>query len=159
MPLSPTVATPDDAQALTALLRRAKGHWGYPEAWMRAWRLDLTLTADYIRHHRVVVLKEETHAAGFYGLEFRPEVAYLAHLWVEPDCMGRGVGRALLRMACAEAIDRGYEALELVADPNAESFYVRHGATRVGEVRGTILGTPRVLPQMRLSLSAVPSPA
>jgi len=40
--------------------------------------------------------------------------------------------------------------LEISADPNAEGFYERMGATRIGEVRSEIEGQPRVLPRMAL---------
>jgi len=43
-------------------------------------------------------------------------------------------------------------ALELSADPNAEGFYQRMGATRIGEVRSEIEGQARVLPRMRIEL-------
>ena len=54
-------------------------------------------------------------------------------------------------MACRDAGERGYSLVELVADPNAEAFYLRHGAIRIGEVQGSVLGTPRILPRMQLS--------
>lgn len=88
-------------------------------------------------------------------MEFRSDAAHLEHLWVEPVRIRRGVGRTLLAMACDDARDRGYSALEMVADPNAEPFYLHHGATRVGEVHSTVLGTPRVLPKMRLKMSGL----
>jgi GNAT superfamily N-acetyltransferase len=123
---------------------------------MDAWRLELTIAADYIRYHRVVMACDRERVVGFYGLEFRERVAYLEHLWVEPDLIGAGAGRALLAKACNDARNRGYGVVELVADPNAEPFYLRQGAIRIGEARGSILGTPRVLPRMQLSLASSP---
>lgn len=145
-------ARPDDAEILTGLIRRSKAHWGYPKEWMDAWRSELTIAGDYIRYHRVIVACDRGRVVGFYGLEFRERVAYLEHLWVEPDRIGSGVGRALLAEVCNDARNRGYGVVELVADPNAEPFYLRQGAIRIGEVRGSILGAPRILPRMRLDL-------
>jgi hypothetical protein len=54
-------------------------------------------------------------------------------------------------MARRDARDRGVARLELVADPNAEPFYLHHGAIRVGEVHSQVLGTPRALPKMQLT--------
>jgi hypothetical protein len=56
-------------------------------------------------------------------------------------------------LACADARNNGYTVIELVADPNAEGFYLRQGAIRIGEIRGNVLGNPRVLPKMQLVLS------
>jgi ribosomal protein S18 acetylase RimI-like enzyme len=134
------------------LVQRAKAHWGYPKEWLDAWHSELVISSDYIRQQRVVLLIERDEIAGFFGLEFRGPLAHLEHLWVEPAGMRRGVGRKLLTMACADARDKGYRTIELVADPNAESFYLHHGAVRVGEVHNAVLGTPRVLPKMQLDL-------
>ena len=41
-----------DAPALTALVLRAKAHWGYPQEWMDAWRAELTVTSDSLRNIR-----------------------------------------------------------------------------------------------------------
>jgi GNAT superfamily N-acetyltransferase len=65
--------------------------------------------------------------------------------------MGRGVGRALLDAALALARTGGFRALGIHADPNAEAFYLRHGATRIGVVAsGSIPG--RALPLLRLAI-------
>ena len=143
-------ATASDARQLSALVRRAKAHWGYPKEWLAAWRAELTVTADYIRLHRVVVMQQAGKIAGFYGLELRADVAHLEHLWVEPAYIGRGMGRMLLDQACSEARELGYASIELVADPHAEPFYLHQGAVRIGEIRSAVLGCPRLLPKMRL---------
>ena len=148
--LVPRAAAPSDAQPLTALIRRAKAHWGYPKEWLDAWHRELVISPDYIRQQRVVLLAARGEIAGFFGLELRSPLAHLEHLWVEPAEIRRGIGRKLLTMACADAKDKGYRTIELVADPNAESFYLHHGAIRVGEVHTAVLGTARVLPRMQL---------
>jgi GNAT superfamily N-acetyltransferase len=142
-----------DAQALTRLVFRAKAFWGYRKEWMEEWRKELTVTSDYVAQHRVVLAEAEQRLAAFYGLEFRTDVAHLEHLWVEPAYIGSGLGRKLLALACEDARDNGYKIIELVADPNAEGFYLRHGAIRIGEIYGNVLGNPRVLPKMQLVLS------
>ena len=142
-----------DAQALTELAFRAKAHWQYPKEWMEAWRSELTVTAEYIAQHRVVAAHEGSRIVAFYGIEFRDKTALLEHLWVDPAETGTGLGRRLFRLACDDARDHGCVLVELVADPNAEGFYLRQGASRVGEVVGEVLGVPRVLPRMRMVLS------
>lgn len=142
-----------DAQALTRLVFRAKAFWGYPKEWMEEWREELTVTSDYVVQHRVVLAEAEQRLVAFYGLELRTDVAHLEHLWVEPAHIGPGLGRKLLALACEDARSNGYKVIELVADPHAEGFYLRQGAIRIGEIRGNVLGNPRVLPKMQLVLS------
>jgi N-acetylglutamate synthase-like GNAT family acetyltransferase len=145
-------AVASDAQALTDLVFRAKAHWGYPRVWMEAWRAELIVSSHYIELHRVILAEVDQQLAGFYGLEFRTDVAHLEHLWVEPTRIGSGLGRKLLGLACDDARANDYKVVELVADPNAERFYLRQGAARIGEVHGNVLGMPRVLPRMQLNL-------
>ena len=52
-------------------------------------------------------------------------------LFVEPDQMNAGVGRALVEDAAARAKDQGAEALEVTAGP-AQGFYDRVGFNRIG---------------------------
>jgi predicted N-acetyltransferase YhbS len=141
-----------DAEALTQLVFRAKAFWGYPQEWMEAWRNELTVTRQYVAAHRLMLAEIEQRPVAFYGLEFRVNMAHLEHLWVVPEHIGSGLGRKLLALACEDAKSAGYEAIQLIADPHAEGFYLRHGALRIGDVHGTVLGTPRVLPKMRLQV-------
>ena len=85
-----------------------------------------------IEKHQVVVLEENGQLVGFYGVEFRTELAHLEHLWVEPIRIGSGLGWALFTQACSEARANGYIALEWVADPNAEGFYRSSGSVCCG---------------------------
>jgi hypothetical protein len=66
--------------------------------------------------------------------------------------MGTGVGRALFTHARERAADLKIPMMELSADPNAEGFYQRMGAQRIGEVKSEIEGKPRVLPRMSINL-------
>ncbi|GAA6204716.1 MULTISPECIES: GNAT family N-acetyltransferase [Thalassotalea] len=148
-------ATIDESDLLTALMRRAKAHWGYPQEWLDEWKKELTLSPSYIAANIVVILEAEKKAIGFFGLELKDNFAYLSHLWVEPLHIGNGFGKLLLVESCKAALNRGYSTIELVADPNAENFYKLCGAKNIGEVHSEIFGTPRVLPKMRLTLNSM----
>ena len=69
--------------------------------------------------------------------------------------MGTGVGRALFLHVKERAKTLKVPALEISSDPNAEGFYKRMGATRIGEVRSEIEGQPRVLPRMTVDLKSI----
>jgi GNAT superfamily N-acetyltransferase len=146
-------ARADEAAALTALAHAAKRHWGYPEAWIARWRDALTLTAAYIRDHPVFVAADaEDQPRGFYALAVEEAGAVLDHLWMEPEWMGRGVGRELLRHAVETARAGGAARLEIDSDPHAEAFYRRMGAVRIGEVRADVDDVERVLPRLEITL-------
>lgn len=72
-------------------------------------------------------------------------------LFVEPELIGKGVGRALLYDALKQARSAGIESVLIESDPNAEAFYRAHGAVPVG--RRTSPTSGRELTLLRLAVS------
>ena len=58
----------------------------------------------------------------------------LSHFFVDPPSIGRGVGRVLWDDAVRRAEARGHARLVIQSDPNAEGFYRKLGAERIGVV-------------------------
>lgn len=139
-------AAPADASRLTEIAFAAKRHWGYPERWIQTWREILTMRPEFIDANLAYCAGEEDRAVGFYLLTTENDGMHLDHLWILPDVMGRGIGRALFEHAVAQAERLGFRAIKIEADPNAEGFYVRMGANRVGTQVTEIEGERRELP-------------
>lgn len=141
-------AAPGEADALSRIAFAAKGHWGYPGEWMERWRDALTVSPDFVDRNEVWAAVEEPGGGpvAFYALVGRGRLLELEHLWVSPARMGTGVGRRLFDHAVRRAASLGAEAVEIEADPNAEGFYARVGARRVGEKVYELHGKRRVLP-------------
>ena len=150
-------ATPDESDALTAIAHAAKRHWKYPEKWIELWRRELTITPEFIANHEVYVAMVDGEIGGCCALVLSGSLAELEHMWIDPRQMGHGVGRALFEHTKQRAAELGFSELELSADPNAEGFYLRMRAERIGDVTGDIEGQPRVLPRMRVELGVQPS--
>ena len=147
-------ASPDEAALLTEIAHAAKRHWGYPENWIQQWKPDLTITPEFIADNEVYVAVKDEEIVGCCAIAFSETVIELEHMWIRPEHMGAGVGRALFLHVKERAANLNVPALELSADPNAEGFYERMGATRIGEARSEIEGKPRVLPRMIVTLAA-----
>lgn len=141
-------AAPEDASALTRIAHAAKRHWGYPEKWMTLWRDDLTLTPDFISNNAVFAAKRGEELIGFYALTIEGGKAELEHLWVRPDQIGQGAGRRLFEHAASEAASMNAMVIEIASDPNAEGFYLKMGARKIGEIVSTIEGSRRALPRL-----------
>ena len=139
-------AKSEDAEALTEIAFAAKRHWGYPEDWIEAWRDILTMRPEFIAENVAYCAIEENHAVGFYVLTTEDDGLHLDHLWILPSAMRRGIGRALFEHATAQARNSGFDSIKIEADPNAEGFYKRMGATRVGTRVSEIDGERRALP-------------
>jgi GNAT superfamily N-acetyltransferase len=139
-------ATPGDAETLSWISLAAKRYWGYPERWIAQWKEALTITPDFVRRNEVYAATSDEEIVGFYALTGQGREIELRHLWVSPDRIGTGVGRTLFDHAVRKAASHGAELLSVEADPNAEGFYRRMGARRVGETSYRIDGQRRVLP-------------
>lgn len=138
----------EDADALTGIAHAAKRHWGYPESWIAAWRDVLTIRPEFIAENVSYCAIEGDDAVGFYVLTAEADGLHLDHLWILPRAMGRGIGRALFEHAAAQANRLGFNLIKIEADPNAEGFYKRMGATRVGTSVSEVEGERRELPLM-----------
>ena len=139
-------AATDDAPALTRIAQDAKRHWGYPEHWLKHWQNDLTISDDFIATSDVYVAESEGNVLGFYALIIRKEKTELDHLWVTPQHIGTGVGKELFLHAMQHAARARVAAVEISSDPNAEGFYRKMGAHRIGETVSELNGEPRSLP-------------
>ena len=146
-------AQPSEAEVLTAIAHAAKRHWNYPEDWIAQWQLDLTITPEFIIENEVFVALVNEQIVGCCALVLTDSLAEIEHMWMRPEHMGTGVGRALFTHAKQRAAERGARSLELSADPNAEGFYARMGAKRIGEISAGMSGQEnRVLPRMSMKL-------
>ena len=143
-------AEPPDCEALSALAFASKASWGYDDAFMEACRAELTIRPEDLRNARIRVVYED-QVLGFHGVQGDE----LAWLFVAPEAMGRGVGRALLTDACTLARADGRETIRVEADPLAASFYEHAGARLVGEVSSASVAG-RVLPVYAIDLTSAP---
>ena len=146
-------ATPEDADALTRIAFAAKRYWGYPESWIQHWRDGLTITPEFVRNSRVYAAVSGGEPCAFYALTSAGDEQELEHLWVLPGWIGSGVGRLLFEHAVREAARRGASAVAIEADPNAEGFYLKMGARRIGENVYEIEGPKRKLPLLIVEIS------
>ena len=140
-------ALKQEAQLLSDLALRSKGHWGYDAAFLEACRPELTLSPDYIIDSPVFVLEEADRIVGFYGLREQGDELDLTYLFVEPSAINRGYGRLLWEHLVETALRLGFQRISIESDPYAENFYKTMGARRVGSVRSSV-GSERLLPHL-----------
>lgn len=121
---------------------------------MERWRDSLTISPEFISRNEVHVATTEEKPVGFYAVVGEGRRIELEHLWVTPERIGTGVGRALFEHAVRRAAALGAGTLSIEADPNAEGFYGRMGARRVGEIVYELDGRERVLPLLAMDVRA-----
>ena len=152
-PLNLRSARPAEAAWLSALALRSKAHWGYAPGFIEACRRELSYTPSAIAQGGFVVAERDKTPIGFYALEgANAGTVELEALFVEPEWIGRGVGRALLDEAKRQARARGARRLIIQGDPHAARFYAAAGAAQIGtRPSGSIAG--RELPLYVIELA------
>lgn len=151
-PFAIRFATPDQAGTLTQIAFAAKRHWNYPERWIQIWSPLLTITPGFIEEHETCVAYLDQEPVGFCAISTEDVKASVEHLWVLPEHMGRGVGAELFNHMLLRCKELGMQILEIESDPNAQGFYERMGARKVGEVASEVDGLPRRLPLLEIRL-------
>jgi GNAT superfamily N-acetyltransferase len=136
---------------LTALALRSKAHRGYSAEFMAAFAVELTLDAAEIVANRTLVAEAADLPVGFVTLVGTPPLGEIGELFVEPDHLGAKIGARLLERALAGARAEGFETITVDSDPNAEGFYVRMGARRMG-VSPSASVPGRLLPRLAFDL-------
>ena len=145
-------ATPEQAGELTTITIAAKRHWNYPERWIQFWLPVLTISPGYIRENETWAAVQDDMCIAYYSLKEEDESLWLDNLWVLPEFMGQGIGRDLFQHALERSRILGAVIMGIVSDPNAQNFYEKMGARKVGEVQSEVDGQPRVLPVMEINL-------
>ena len=138
---------------MTSLAFAAKAFWGYSRQQLDAWSNELRLSPESILQEPTYVAEDQGRVLGVVQLDTSSATWQVECLWVHPDVTRHGIGTRLMREAVACARARGQRELHIDADPNAEGFYLRVGARRVGALSAPIAGSPqRVRPQLVLTV-------
>jgi GNAT superfamily N-acetyltransferase len=141
-------ARPEGAGKLAETAHAAKRYWGYPERLIRLWKSDLTVTPRP-SGGSLSIARFAAAIAG-YALSGTARTRELEHMWVEPAFIGQGVGRQLFAHLLKRMHAMRVTRLTVASDPNAEGFYRRMGARRIGRVRSR--PTSRWLPLLVIRL-------
>ncbi len=97
---------------------------------MRACREELTVSEEKLtsEHFTYRVIGTDDGIQGFYALErISSEVVELEALFVVPEAIGTGLGKALMHHAIDTACSSGFDRLLIQSDPHADDFYSAQG--------------------------------
>jgi ribosomal protein S18 acetylase RimI-like enzyme len=145
-------ANGNDVETLSAIAILAKAHWGYPSSWLKLWEESLTVTLEQVQNNTIFVCELQGEIVGFIGISAEANRAEIEHLWVLPEFMGRGIGRALFKHALEWCRANAIDKLKVVSEPNAQGFYQALGGKVVGEE--SLIPQPRVLPVLQFSIDS-----
>ena len=118
---------------------------------MEASRQALAINAETIAAARTFLLERAGETIGFYGLVGQPPHAILEWMFLEPEAIGRGLGRRMWDGAIARARTEGFGELLIESDRFAEPFYLAMGAVRIGSTHSPVDGAPLPLLEIKLN--------
>ena len=158
-------ATPDDAEAVTAVLAAS-----YPLLLAPGYEPDILAPAlPLMTRANPALLRSGTyHLAiasggavvgcggwtlqrpGASGEPVDPELGHIRHFGTHPDWAGRGIARALMDHCIAEARAAGVRRLECYSTLVAEGFYKALGFTTIEPITVMLAGSV-ALPSLRMT--------
>ena len=130
-------ATATEGPALEALQRRSSDVWPQYREQLAANPDAIELPQAFIDKGwvRVAVDGHERTVGFSVVIPSNGPVHELDGLFVEPAQWNQGIGRALIADALAIARGAGAQAIETVANPRAEGFYIRLGFAVIGQTQ------------------------
>ena len=117
---------------------------------MRRLAAATTFDENYVTRSPVFVIERQGRLVAFYGFRLIDGRMFLDDMFVAPELIGTGLGIRLWKHAVATAQAHEYSHFFIEADPNAEAFYVKLGAKRIGEIVSPSSG--RRLPLLRFNV-------
>jgi GNAT superfamily N-acetyltransferase len=144
---APTIrpALPSERGALEELQRRSSMHQPLYREQLAANPDAIELPAALIAAGLVRVAELDGAPAGFAVLfERSGDACELDGLFVEPERMRAGIGRALIQDARRIARDNGAARIDVIANPQALEFYAAVGFVPAGEARTRFGPAPRM---------------
>lgn len=151
---TPTRESTATAVPVARARRDAPGEAEAPRVAEGAASTASSLAPEQIQSHAVYCAEPDSRILAFYSLSRDGDGFELEHMWVDPEHMRAGLGTRLFRHAVELVRSMGRSSLRIASDPNAEPFYLRLGARRVGVVPSKPAG--RELPL--LVVDVVPDP-
>ncbi len=143
-----------DHKELTAITMQSKAYWGYSAEQIEIWSDQLTITETYLDTRSVYKLELEDKTVGYYSyFKEDKETIFLDNLFIQPEHIGKGLGKFLLNDFFERIKDFKTMRIKLESDPNAELFYKKFGFIKTGQQESTIKG--RFLPIMELNINNI----
>ncbi len=138
-----------DCHLLSNLAYKSKAYWGYTEDFLQQCKEDLTVTKGYIEENPVFVMESDNKIIAFYSLTINE--MKLDALFIDPDYIGKGLGRMIWDHLLNKAKELGISEFTLDSEPNAEGFYLKMGAKNIGSTPSTVF-PDRHLPLMKVDV-------
>lgn len=137
------------AELLRDTLIASKGYWGYSQEQLEQWKSNLRFEETYIARNTVKLILKDDEVIGFFAI-VKGDTNELDHLWLLPKAIGKGYGNLVFEQIVAECSRLNISNFYITSDPDAEGFYLKKGALKVGEVYSE--PQERMLPKLEFAV-------
>ncbi len=136
-------------ELLRDMLITSKGYWGYSQEQLEKWRSNLRFEEEYIARNTVKLILKDKELIGFFAI-VKGDSNELDHLWLLPKAIGKGYGNLAFKQILSECNTLEIPSFYIISDPDAEGFYLKKGALKVGEVYSD--PQKRMLPKLKFTV-------
>ena len=120
-------------------MRSSKAYWGYDEKFLDEFMDIFKVTNNCLNKSFTYLVYLDKKVIGYYSLLPKDQnILELDMFFIEPMFIGQGFGRTLWELACQTSKELGYLGFNIIADPNADSFYIRMGCTKIGDKKSAM---------------------
>jgi ribosomal protein S18 acetylase RimI-like enzyme len=126
------------------LISRSKAYWDWPEEYLSHAIPLHQITPGYLTSsHCFEVVAPRGELVAFLSVSEGDDKVVIDNLWVAPEYIGRGIGKAAIRFVFKLARESGWTNVWVLPDPPAEGFYKALGFSDTGErVASRVTGGP-----------------
>ncbi len=148
------IPTIEELPEASRLCIRSKAYWGYDKAFMQAVENELTVTENDLVNDEVAIAVTDGDMLGLVQVSASDGACYLEKLFVDPDHLGCGVGKAMFKWSVVVAHHTGCNEMIVEADPQAVQFYIKVGCIPAGNAPSASI-SGRTLPRLIFPLTGV----
>ena len=143
-----------EAKKLTDLAIQSEAYWDYDSVYMEKFAEIYKITEDFLSRNPTFVLIDNDLIIGFYSVLVNKEENSLEYFYINPRFIGKGYGKVLFEHLKEYCGEKGLKEVFLVTSPQAKDFYVKMGASYIGDIE-SLLKKGRMIPKLKFVFEGV----
>lgn len=142
-----------DYEVLNDIMMRSLAVWGYSSKELEEASEVLEITIEFLDKSICYVAELDGLIKGFFCIEpSRDEELSKAKFYIEPNSMRLGLGTRLWNKVIYELKNHEVKSFKFLIAPNAQGFYEKLGAVKIGERRSDVI-EECIIPIMKYTIS------
>ena len=133
-------ARADNVEVLNDIMKRSIAIWDYSAKEIEETTQKLAITTESMDKSICCIVELNGLIKGFFCIEpSKSEKTSEAKFYIEPDSIREGLGTILWKHVISELTNKEIKHFKILVDRNAQGFYEKLGAIKVGEQTSEIV--------------------